>query len=50
MGWSTGNWEGRTLVIETTMLSPGWLDGSGYPMSGGATRESSSVGPRRPTV
>jgi hypothetical protein len=35
MGWSTGKWEGRTLVIETTMLSPGWLDGSGYPMSGG---------------
>jgi Family of unknown function (DUF6152) len=36
MGWSTGKWEGRTLVIETTMLNPGWLDGSGYPMSGGA--------------
>jgi hypothetical protein len=35
MGFSTGHWEGRTLVIETTMLSPGWLDGSGYPMSGG---------------
>jgi hypothetical protein len=35
MGWSTGKWEGRTLVIETTMLLPGWLDGSGYPMSGG---------------
>src|SRR5690606_2204335 len=25
-----------TLVVETTMLTPGWLDGSGYPMSGGA--------------
>ena len=36
MGFSTGQWEGRTLVIETTMLLPGWLDGSGYPMSGGA--------------
>ena len=36
MGFSKGHWEGRTLVIETTMLSPGWLDGSGYPMSGGA--------------
>ena len=36
MGFSTGKWEGRTLVIETTMLLPGWLDGSGYPMSGGA--------------
>jgi hypothetical protein len=35
MGFSTGQWEGRTLVIETTRLSPGWLDGSGYPMSGG---------------
>ena len=35
MGFSTGQWEGRTLVIETTMLTPGWLDGSGYPMSGG---------------
>jgi hypothetical protein len=36
MGFSKGHWEGRTLVIETTMLSPGWLDGSGYPMTGGA--------------
>jgi hypothetical protein len=35
MGFSTGHWEDRTLVIETTLLSPGWLDGSGYPMSGG---------------
>jgi hypothetical protein len=35
MGFSTGRWEGRTLVIETTHLSPGWLDGSGYPMTGG---------------
>jgi hypothetical protein len=36
MGFSLGRWEDRTLVIETTHLSPGWLDGSGYPMSGGA--------------
>jgi hypothetical protein len=36
MGFSTGKWEGGTLVIETTMLLPGWLDGSGYPMTGGA--------------
>jgi hypothetical protein len=36
MGFSKGHWEDRTLVIETTMLAPGWLDGSGYPMSGGA--------------
>lgn len=35
MGFSTGKWEDRTLVIETTLLSPGWIDGSGYPMSGG---------------
>jgi hypothetical protein len=35
MGFSNGRWEDRTLVIETTMLTPGWLDGSGYPMSGG---------------
>jgi hypothetical protein len=35
MGFSTGHWEGRTLVIETTHLTPGWLDGSGYPMTGG---------------
>ena len=36
MGYSVGRWEDRTLVIETTHLEPGWLDGSGYPMSGGA--------------
>ena len=35
MGFSVGRWEDRTLVIETTHLEPGWLDGSGYPMSGG---------------
>jgi len=35
MGFSTGHWEDRTLVIETTHLAPGWLDGSGYEMSGG---------------
>jgi hypothetical protein len=35
MGFSVGRWEGRTLVIETTHLSPSWLDGSGYQMSGG---------------
>lgn len=36
MGFSTGRWDGRTLVVETTHLSPGWLDGSGLPMSGEA--------------
>jgi hypothetical protein len=35
MGFSKGHWEDRTLVIETTHLAPGWLDGSGYPMTGG---------------
>jgi hypothetical protein len=33
--WGSRRAEGRTLVIETTMLLPGWLDGSGYPMTGG---------------
>lgn len=35
MGFARGHWEDRTLVIETTHLAPGWLDGSGYPMTGG---------------
>jgi len=35
MGFSVGRWEDHTLVIETTHLAAGWLDGSGYPMSGG---------------
>jgi hypothetical protein len=37
-GFSVGRWEGDELVIETTHLLPGWLDGSGYPMSGEGTR------------
>ncbi|MDR0781669.1 MAG: hypothetical protein LBF16_13425 [Pseudomonadales bacterium] len=38
-GYSVGHWEdGNTLVIETTSLLPGWLDGSGLPMSGEGTR------------
>lgn len=37
-GFSVGRWEGDELVIETTHLLPGWLDGSGYPMSGTGTR------------
>lgn len=38
-GFSVGHWEDeRTLVIETTHLLPGWLDGSGLPMSGEGTR------------
>jgi Family of unknown function (DUF6152) len=38
MGFSVGKWEGEALVIETTHLTPGWLDGSGLPMSGDGTR------------
>ena len=38
-GFSVGRWEDdRTLVIETTHLLEGWLDGSGLPMSGAGTR------------
>jgi hypothetical protein len=37
-GYSVGHWEGNTLVVETTHLMPGWLDGSGLPMSGEGTR------------
>ncbi|MDR2212749.1 MAG: hypothetical protein LBE21_03885 [Pseudomonadales bacterium] len=38
-GYSVGRWEdANTLVIETTHLLPGWLDGSGLPMSGDGTR------------
>jgi hypothetical protein len=35
MGFSVGRWEDRTLVIESTRLSPVWADTSGYPLSGG---------------
>ena len=38
LGFSVGRWEGTALVIETTHLAPGWLDGSGLPMSGTGTR------------
>lgn len=38
MGFSVGRWEGNVLVIETTRLLAGWLDGSGLPMSGEDTR------------
>lgn len=38
MGFSRGRWDGDELVIETTRLLPGWLDGSGLPMSGEGTR------------
>jgi hypothetical protein len=29
MGWSNGHWEGDTLVVEVTGLTPNWLDRSG---------------------
>ncbi|MES2603474.1 MAG: DUF6152 family protein [Pseudomonadota bacterium] len=35
MGFSVGHWEGEELVVETTHLLGGWLDGSGLPMKGG---------------
>jgi hypothetical protein len=38
MGFSVGRWEGEALIIETTHLTPGWLEGSGLPMSGDGTR------------
>jgi hypothetical protein len=38
LGFSVGHWEGNALVIETTNLLPGWLDGSGLPMKGDGTR------------
>jgi len=39
LGFSVGHWENdNVLVIETTHLLPGWLDGSGLPMSGDGTR------------
>jgi Family of unknown function (DUF6152) len=38
LGFSVGHWEGTSLVIETTHLLPGWLDGSGLPMKGEGTR------------
>jgi hypothetical protein len=38
LGFSVGHWEGDVLVIETTHLLPGWLDGSGLPMAGEGTR------------
>jgi hypothetical protein len=38
MGFSVGRWEEGSLVIETTHLSPGTLDGSLLPMSGTDTR------------
>ena len=38
MGFSVGRWEDNVLVVDTTHLTPAWLDGSGLPMSGDDTR------------
>lgn len=39
LGFSVGHWESdNVLVIETTLLLPGWLDGGGLPFSGDGTR------------
>lgn len=38
MGFSVGHWEDDVLIVETTHLTSGWLDGSGLPMSGNGTR------------
>lgn len=38
MGFSAGHWEDDVLVIETSNLTPGTLDGSLLPMSGEGTR------------
>jgi hypothetical protein len=34
MGYSLGHWEGSTLVVETKMLTPGYVDLAGQPLSG----------------
>jgi len=33
MGYSFGHWEGSTLVVETRMLTPGYVDLGGQPLS-----------------
>ncbi len=33
MGYSNGHWEGSTLVIETSLLKPGFVDQAGQPIS-----------------
>jgi len=36
MGYSLGHWEGSTLVVETKMLTPGYVDLAGQPLSANA--------------
>jgi hypothetical protein len=38
-GFSTGHWEGDTLVVETTHLKPGWVRRNGLALSDQATME-----------
>jgi hypothetical protein len=33
MGYSLGHWEGSTLVVETKMLTPSYVDLGGQPLS-----------------
>ena len=33
MGYSNGHWEGSTLVVETSLLKPGFVDQAGQPVS-----------------
>jgi hypothetical protein len=33
LGYSVGHWEGSTLVVETKMLTPGYVDLAGQPLS-----------------
>jgi hypothetical protein len=33
MGYSVGHWEGSTLVVESKMLTPGYVDLAGQPLS-----------------
>jgi len=37
-GYSVGRWDEGSLIIETTHLIPGWLDGSGLAYTGDPTR------------
>jgi hypothetical protein len=36
LGYSLGHWEGSTLVVETTKLTPGYVDLAGQPLSADA--------------
>lgn len=38
-GFSTGRWEGETLVVTTTHLKAGWIRRNGLPLSDAATME-----------